>query len=1047
MKHARLETVLKDAATHHPNAPAISEWHGHAWLEITYESLMQQSEAFSKALQAHHLTAGERVLVISKNRIQTVIAIVGIWLAEATVVLIDPHLPEPECLDQCKKADARFVVVEKEMAATISNAEYLIVIGDDQLVFQKQAVALSKTVFDDCDSAIAAILFTSGTTGDYKGVMLTHHNFTYLSDQFHYLGDNQTCSLSVLPLFHVAGLFSGIFQPLILGLRVVIFREMHVDALQQAFLHYQPTLFITVPRLLELLDHKIKSSVRERGVMAKSLFTFMLKFSYFSHRYFNMTVRKIVFKSLHQKFGGKLSTILCGSAHLSTVLQKHFLSYGFDVRCSYGLTETCGGITLPTVEHRWRLGTVGFCVDKNDLRINDQHEIIYRGDALMRGYFRDHAATKEAMIDGFFHTKDLGRMDQNGNLFISGRIKELIVFSDGKKAMPEQIEKQYVTIHGMQEYAVFSVEKHGNPIAVLAFVPAVNSDATLTTQQIFEKASLLKSPFRISDVMIVEKLPRSNTLKIKRHQLAHYYGSRGKSEHTDTPIEADHSTEIIQKIILCFQSVLPHKKTPITADITFAELGIDSLTAAHLCDAMNTQLQLSLKPTVFWFSHTIGELSHFITHVKKENTIRTSSTDIQESIAIVAMDCVFPGASNIDIFWKNLVDGKDVITEIPLSRWNNNDYYDAYALAPGKTNSNRGGFIELPIDFPCDQFNIKPRVAATMDPQQKILLMLTKRLLENFSINNPKKTGLFIGAGFSDFMIQQIHQVPLTQINPYSGIGMSDFTLSARVAFHFGFEGPAMVIKTACSSALVAVHQAMRALQAGDCDSAIAGGINVMLVPDISVCLTKGGFLSPDGRCKTFDRDANGYVRSEGCGLVILKRYSDAVRDKNRILSVIVGSAMNQDGASTALAAPNGQSQVDCYRMALDNAKLSPDQISFIESHGSGTQLGDAIEMQSIQAVYDQHRKNKLYVGAVKSSIGHCESAAGIAGLIKTIGVLQHQIIPPNLQYQTPNPNISFENSAVFLPLQKTIFEKKCDYAAVSSFGVAGTNVHMILKH
>jgi len=1036
----RLESLLATSAARHPQFTAIVEWSGYQWLEITNESLAQQSKEFAAQLLHHGLKPGERVIVMSHNRIQAVIALWGVWIAKGTVVLIDPDLPESARFNQCEIADVRFAVTDQHAI----NLQYLIVITDHGFKWQENEGALSQTIFDDCEADIAAIIFTSGTTGDYKGVMLTHRNFGYLSKKYSDLEEPLKTALSVLPLFHVAGLFSGILQPLILNNRVVMFRKMTSDALQDAFLKYQPETLITVPRLLEVLDQKIISAIKDKSVILQWVFHSLIHLSYFLQRYLHINLGKILFRYVLKKFGGKLKTILCGSAHLSSTLQKRFLSYGLIVRCSYGLTETTGGITLTKPSYRFQSETVGQCVDQNDLTINNG-EIIYKGDALMSGYFRDNHATKTAIIDGYFYTRDLGRLDRHNNLFITGRLKELIVFSDGKKAMPEQIEMQYKTIVGIAECAVFGVEN----LAVIAFVPTENSDVQLITQKIFQRATELKSPYKISDVMVMSELPRSNTLKIKRYELFIKYQRHFGSSFVRASVD---SSQLEKKIIACFQVVLPDKKKSITENITFAELGIDSLTAARLCEVINAKLHLNLQPTTFWFSHNIRELCH--SSFEHNNSIQPLgiAKNTQEPIAIIAVDGIFPMARMIDLFWNNLIDGKDAITKIPLSRWNYRDYYDPYLLAPGKINSQFGGFIDLPDDFNYEQFGIKQRIAESIDPQQKILLMLTKRLLENYSGKNAidqwqgSNTGFFIGAGFPDFMLSQMQHLPLTQINPYSGIGMADVSLSARVAFHFGFEGPAMVIKTACSSSLVAVHQAVRALQAGDCDVGIAGGINLIQIPEVSICLTKGGFLSPDGRCKTFDADANGYVRSEGCGMVLLKRYSDAVRDHDKILSVIVGSAINQDGASNGITAPNGKSQIVCYRKALENARIPAEKVQYVEAHGSGTQLGDAIEMQSIQAVYDQNRSNKLYVGAVKSSIGHCESAAGIAGLIKTIDVLNHQIIPPNLHYQKQNSNISFEKSAVQLPKKIMHFETPCDYAAVSSFGIAGTNVHMIIS-
>lgn len=1061
LHNSRIELLLQETAKRFSHVFAIQEWDGNAWQQMTYAVLIQQSQAFAEALQKNNMKPGERVVLMSHNRIQAVVALLGIWIAKGTAVLIDPELPDPDRKNQCLMADARFLIVENETTATIDdiaiNAGYIITIHAHELKWQSQDRSVSKTIFDDCSEDIATILFTSGTTGTYKGVMLSHHNYIYLTQFYKNLTPQEGCSLTVLPLFHVAGLFCGFLQPLFLGVRIVMFRTFSVEALQHAFAQFHPTILISVPRLLTVFDDKIKLSVAEQGVIAKNIFYFSIHICYFFDRYLGINLGKLLFHSLHQKMGGALEKILCGSAQLPLSVQKRFLSFGFEVLCSYGLTETCGPITLTKRKYRWRLGNVGPCVNQADLKISAQGEVMYRGPALMMGYFRDTETTQSAHTDGFFHTRDLGHLDRFGNLFISGRIKELIVFSDGKKAMPEQIEKQYAGIEHIKEYTIFSSVHQSIPIAVLAFVPEENSDVKNITQKIFERASRLKSPYRISDVLVVKHIPRSSTLKVKRYELEAQFNKEKKIKQSDSVEKSTHENQIAE-IIRCFQFILPEKKSRITADITFAELNIDSLLAAQLCQELNIKLGVSLQPTIFWFSHTIRELDHYLRSEKRIN-ISQGFDDIKnrkyqgDHIAVVAMDCIFPGAKDFSSFWKNLVVGKDVITEIPQSRWNNQAYYDPYPLAPGKTNSRCGGFIDLPDHFHCDQFGIKPRIANAMDPQQKILLQLTKRLLENFSGKavfdqwKGSNMGFFLGAGFPDFMLEQIKQLPLSQINPYSGMGMADFSMTARVAFHFGFEGPAMLIKTACSSGLVAVHQAMRALQSGDCDYAIAGGINLIQSPEISVCLTKGGFLSPEGRCKSFDANANGYVRSEGCGLVLLKRYEEALRDNDTILSVIMGSAMNQDGASNGITAPNGNAQIKCYQAALANAALSADKIGYIESHGSGTQLGDAIEMQSIQMVYDKDHAsdNPLWVGAVKSSIGHCESAAGIAGLIKTMGVLNHQLIPPNLHYQKPNPSISFENSSVLLPLKQSHFDKRCEYAAVSSFGVAGTNVHMIL--
>lgn len=1029
MGEKNIASCIAKIAHHYPNAIALTEWTGFVWDKISYQDFIQKSHIFAEKLLALDVFLGERVILVARNRIDGVVALLGIWFVNATAVLIDPHLPEPILSKQIQTADARFIISENDQ-------------GDIEIKNNHTSGTQQK----DCDQNIATLIFTSGTTGDYKAVVLRHDQYLYLTQFYNTLSEQTGCCLTVLPLFHVAGLFCGFLQPLLLGVRVVFFRSFGAEALQDALMRYQPNVFITVPRLLEVLDQKIALSVADHGKIATLLFSFSLFLSFVLHRYLHFNAGKIFFKKIHARFGGKLKKILCGSAPLAPFLQKRFLSFGFNLFCSYGLTETCGPITFTKYSHRWKENSVGPCIEKKDLCIAADGEILYRGFAMTSGYFRDEMSTQDRIRNGYFHTGDLGKLDRSGNVYIIGRIKELIIFSDGKKAMPEQIEAQYQNIAGVKEYAIFGVPYQG---AVIAVVLADSYDIEQVSNNIFKRASTLRSPYRIADILVVSTIPRSSTLKIKRHELASQF-LEYKKNNVNAHDLRNKTESIMEKIMICFQKILPDKKNVIHASITFAELGIDSLLAAQLSQAISEKLGVSLNPTVFWYAQSIQQLHDQLIAEKKMTTPAIQKRHY-EKIAIVGMDCLFPGASDFDVFWKNLISGKDAITEIPASRFNIDDYYDAYALAPGKTNSRFGGFIEFPEKFDCEIFGLKPRVADAMDPEQKILLMQMKRLLEKFSSVDPFsvlrkiKTGFFLGAGFPDFMIQLIKTLPLEKVNPYSGIGMADFSSIGRVAYHFGLTGPAMLIKTACSSSLIAVHQAVRALQAHDCDMAIAGGVNSILVPEISICLTKGGFLSPDGRCRSFDAGANGYVRGEGSGLVLLKRYDDALFDHNKILAVITGSAINQDGASNGFAAPNGRAQMACYQEALNNAGISANQVQFIEAHGSGTQLGDAIEMQSIQAVYDQNRDDSLYVGAVKSMIGHCEAAAGIAGFIKAVGVLQNQIIPPNLHYQKPNPVISFENSRVILPT-RTVALKELRFAAVSSFGVAGTNGHIVLE-
>ncbi len=425
----------------------------------------------------------------------------------------------------------------------------------------------------------------------------------------------------------------------------------------------------------------------------------------------------------------------------------------------------------------------------------------------------------------------------------------------------------------------------------------------------------------------------------------------------------------------------------------------------------------------------------------------------REPLAIIGMACRFPGgADSPRAFWELLAAGVDAITEAPASKWDNAAYYDPEPSTPGKISTRWGGYIDGLDQFDPQFFGISPREAASMDPQQRLLLEVAWEALENSG--HPAKeimgsqTGVFIGISGVDF-----HHLMLDsgeeQIDAYLASGSAHSIASGRLSYFLGAQGPSISVDTACSSSLTAIHLAIQSLRSGECDLAIAGGVNAILTPGTSITLSKANMLSPDGRCKTFDSRADGFTRGEGCGLIVLKRLSQALADKDRILAVVRGSAINQDGRSNGLTAPNGPSQEAVIRRALENAGVEPGQMSYVETHGTGTALGDPIEVQALGSVLCQDRSGPLYIGSVKTNIGHLESAAGVAGVIKTVLALQHKLIPPHLHLQERNPYIPWEDyPAIEIPTAPTPWEPVSGkrIAGVSSFGFSGTNIHLVLE-
>ena len=424
-----------------------------------------------------------------------------------------------------------------------------------------------------------------------------------------------------------------------------------------------------------------------------------------------------------------------------------------------------------------------------------------------------------------------------------------------------------------------------------------------------------------------------------------------------------------------------------------------------------------------------------------------------EPIAVVGMGCRFPGgADDPASYWRLLRDGVDGISEVPRDRWEVDAYYDPDPDAAGKMYVRRGGFLARVDEFDARFFAIAPREAASMDPQQRLLLEVAWEALEDAGLAPEGLSGglggVFVGVTASDYW-SLLRNDP-GRLDAYAATGNSLNASAGRVSHVLGLQGPSMAVDTACSSSLVSVHLACQSLRAGECDFALAGGVNLILSPEVMVALCRARMLAPDGRCKTFDESADGYARGEGCGVVVLKRLADALKDGDRVVALIRGSAVNQDGPSGGFTVPNGKAQEALIRRALAVARVDPAEIDYLEAHGTGTALGDPIEVHASSAVLCENRSSEhpLIIGSAKANVGHLESAAGIAGLIKVVLCLQHKVIPRHLHFQRPNPHISWDLLAVQVARAETGWpaRDRPRLAGINAFGASGTNAHLILQ-
>ncbi|MGW4496489.1 SDR family NAD(P)-dependent oxidoreductase [Streptomyces sp. NPDC004376] len=519
----------------------------------------------------------------------------------------------------------------------------------------------------------------------------------------------------------------------------------------------------------------------------------------------------------------------------------------------------------------------------------------------------------------------------------------------------------------------------------------------------------------------------------------------------------------------------------LSGDVGFFQIGLTSIMAVDFKRRLSKEFGVELRVSAVFDNPTIVELADHILNLLSEAQVEAggSATDIpvgtttasngpaaskdsesqdspgvsaSEPIAIVGMAGRFPGADTVDELWELLCAGTDGVGPLPAGRWESTGSGDD-AFWRENAEVRRGGFIEDIARFDAAFFDVSAREAENMDPQHRLLLESTWHAIEDASVD-PKslkgsRIGVYVGISNSDYA-RLLEQGGLEQLDAYSVTGISLNAAAGRIAFLLGLHGPAVAVDSACSSSLVALHLAIRSLRNGEVDCALAGGVNVIASPVASVVTHRAHMLSPSGRCNTFSADADGFVRAEGCGVVMLKRLSDAERDGDRIVALLHGSAVNQDGASSGFTAPNGKAQQAVIEAALADAGVDAASVSYLEAHGTGTALGDPVEVNAAWAVLGRHRLpgNTLHLGSIKSNVGHCESAAGVVGVIKTALALQKEWLPGNLHCEELNPQVAWSDMNVRVVDAGTPWRRRSErprFAGVSGFGASGTNAHIVV--
>jgi len=698
-----------------------------------------------------------------------------------------------------------------------------------------------------------------------------------------------------------------------------------------------------------------------------------------------------------------------------------------------------------------------------------------RGACVSPGYLgRDDLTEQVISPEGWLDTGDLGFLHE-GLLYITGRRKDLIIIN-GVNYYPHDIESAAAEVPPLDLNAVAACAvsiPHQNREGLALFVRNRGDDDRFhaLAEQLRDHV-LQRMGLPVDHVLAVRQIPKTTSGKVQRFQLVRDFDDGQFDAQIDATRQRRQRSELRQAWdlgdIRRLQHALKQECTRLVPHLDWSaapmesqplmELGMGSLRLVELLQRINASLGLDLPISVMFENASVMALCARLLELKTTadatdvetaaQQVRHQAAEAHADVAIVGMACRFPGPANTpDEFWQLLLNEVDATCDFPSDRWDR--AFNAEAV------TDRGAYLAHLERFDHRFFRLTPAEALALDPQQRLLLTVSWEAFEQAGLDpmslRGSETGVFTGISGSDYAQAQA-RASLNDIGPYAFTGTAGSVASGRLSYFYGLEGPNVAVDTACSSALAAVHLAVKALRSGDCDLALASAVNLILSPELQVGLSRMNALSPEGRCRAFDAAANGYARGEGCAAVVLQRLDNALKTGAPVLAVIRGSAMNHDGASNGLTAPNGAAQQKVIRAALRDARWSPGAVDYVEAHGTGTPLGDPVEAMALSAAYGGGRTpdRPLRIGSVKTNVAHLEAAAGMASLLKVVLALQNGQWPATLHVREPNPLIPWQTLSLQvvdrLQAWQPAKEGVARRAGISSFGMSGTNVHLLLE-
>ncbi|TQM26373.1 type I polyketide synthase [Nocardia bhagyanarayanae] len=957
--------------------------------------------------------------------------------------------------------------------------------------------------------SVAFIQYTSGSTSTPRGVLLTHRNLLHNQDAIAAgLGHDRALVeswdgalfASWLPMYHDMGLIAPLLHTVYLGANSVLMSPLHFlqrpERWLQAISDYRAHTSGGPNFAYELCTRRIAPEQIDRLDLShwRVAFNGSEPVRAATVRRFTETFGRAGFRAeSHQPVYGLAEATLIVTAPPVTAPPTFLDAPGRDVVGNrargaelVGVGGAAEGMSIVVVDPETGI----------ERGAGSEGEIWVAGNSVATGYFRDEQATAEifgATLPGddrrFLRTGDLGFLS-GAELFVTGRHKDLLIV-DGRNHYPQDIEQTVEAAHhGVRAgcVAAFSVdvgadgeqpvvvaEVRGEELGELVEIEGAVRAAVATDHGLTLAAVLLIRPgaiFKTSSGKIQRSACRAAYLSGELLALSagpvrspedelDDYETDSASVETAEPSGSEPSAAAIRSWLvtaIARQAALDPERIDVHRPMV--EFGLGSADLVEMVVDLSDFVGRFLDTNLLFDHPTIDGVATALAPTEADEPeasgaeIADSARDDEaddDSIAILAMSCRFPGAADSpEALWRLLDSNRDALTEVPAGRWDIEGLYDPDTSATGKAYTFRGGYVDGIDRFDAAFFGIGPREAAVMDPQQRMMLQLSWEAIER-SGRDPRTlhgsaTGVYLGVYSTGYLADPAPE----QLNGQVGTGLSPSVASGRIAYTLGLHGPAVTLDTACSSSIVAVHLAMQALRAGECDLALAGGATLLMSPTAHIELCRLGVLSPTGRCAPFSADADGTVWAEGAGLLLLKRLGDARRDGDKVLAVIRGSAVNQDGRSQGLSAPNGAAQEQVLRSALRVSGLAPHDIDYVEAHGTGTALGDPIEARALARVFGPGRdpRRPLGIGSLKSNVGHTQAAAGVGSIVKLVLALQHERIPATLGVSEPSPQIDWERSGLAVRSQPMPWPKgdRPRRAGVSAFGLSGTNAHLILE-